>query len=143
MRALVDHVETQGDTPLQVQGVSAAGTWGANLTVREVAGKCASVRAAEQSPFDHRFATPCPLDDPKVTWEVGKRISVPDGSKIARITLAAGLATSLIYGNYECFGPGCGTGAKVAGGGGDAVVGLSLVGFAVILVGVAVIAGHD
>jgi len=47
---------------------------------------------------------------------------VPDGNKVLRGMLAVGLVGALAYGNYECFGPGCSTGAKVAVGLADGVI---------------------
>ncbi|MEO6772827.1 MAG: hypothetical protein ABI467_07355 [Kofleriaceae bacterium] len=65
--------------------------------------------------------------------------AVPDITKIAHGMLAAGLLGALAYGNYECFGPGCGTGAKVAVGVADGAIVIGAVAFVVAMF---VIAGH-
>jgi hypothetical protein len=75
---------------------------------------------------------PCPLDDLDLRWDVLRSHRVVDTTTVAGIAIAAGLAGGLVYGNYECFGPGCGGTAKTAVIVSDVVVGL---GAAIVLAG--------
>lgn len=91
-----------------------------NVSARELASRCKS--------------GPCPLDDAQVTWQVGRYTNVVDGGLIARDAVALGLVGALVYGNLECFGPGCDTAAKVAVGVGDGLIALGVVGVIVAAV---------
>ena len=140
VQTLVEHTDTEGATKLELDGVSAStGDWGMPLTVQRVAEKCPKTRSVVTS-FDPINARSCPLDDRSLTWKVGTEVRVPNGHTIVHAGVAAGLAAALIYGNYECFGPGCSTAGKVAVGASDGIIVLGLVG---ILVVAAVIAGMD
>jgi hypothetical protein len=71
-----------------------------------------------------RGSKECLLDRPHVDWSFEDRHLAVDRGAITGV-VALGLAAALVYGNYECFGPGCSTGAKVGVGVGDALVVLS------------------
>jgi hypothetical protein len=68
----------------------------------------------------------CPLDHADLQWNLTDRHLVVDKGLISGTLVVAGLA-ALAYGNYECIGPGCSTGAEVAVGLGDAVLVLTTV----------------
>ena len=150
VRALVEQLDANAQIKLQVEdrhashGVASPGSWGTNLTVRELAENCRPDRPVPPQPSTGSIlGGPCLLDDPQLHWKIARQETGVDGGRILRDVMAIALPTALIYGNYECFGPGCGTGAKVAVGVGDGVIGLAIVGLIVFVAAELVVAGHD
>jgi hypothetical protein len=150
VRALLDALDTSAQIKLQVgddhasHGVASPGSWGTNLTVRELAENCRADRVVPpRPPRGSILAGPCLLADPHLHWRIGRQQTRVDGPRVVRDVLAIALPSALVYGNYECFGPGCGTPAKVAVGVGDGVAGLALVGLVAFVAVELAIAGHD
>ena len=65
---------------------------------------------------------PCLLDDQAVRWKLQTSDRVLDAQKITSWTMVGALTGALVLGNYECFGPGCGTAGQVAIGVTDGLV---------------------
>jgi hypothetical protein len=75
----------------------------------------------------------CLLDDPAVKWQLPMSHRVVDTAAITTWGVVGAMTGALVIGNYECFGPGCSTGAKVAVGVSDGLVVLSTVALVALL----------
>lgn len=70
----------------------------------------------------------CPLDDPKVSIEIGAYRSVVAPDAVANTVLGGGLVVGLVAGNIACFGAdACSTEAKTAVAVVDVVLGVAAV----------------
>ena len=118
VRDAVGQVEQRGDghlvdtrgTSHEISRDTTLETIAGQVTVGTLIHACGAARRTQECLLDRSF-----------DWQLPERHLAIDTGTVAGVVVLTGLA-GLAYGNYECLGPGCSTGAKVAVGVGDVLV---------------------